>query len=391
MGLRGGPVLLGHAVLIQLVTFVLRPTMSYRALELDVPAAALGVLAASFAFAPLVLALPVGQLTDRIGERRIVLAGAACVAAAALVFTFLGDGLAGLLCGSVLLGVGHLGCVVGQQALVANTSARGGYDTAFGHYTFAASLGQSLGPTLILLFGGDQQIPHTDRIFTACVGAAALLVVLSFALPDTRRTASAAKTGDEGGFRELVRLPGLVRALTTSCIVIAAVDITLAYLPALGAERGLASGTVGLLLTVRGLASMGSRFFLGRMAARLGRRRLLTTSTAASGLAMAVLPFDLPLAALLAVMAVAGFGLGIGQPLTMSWLAEASPPGLRGRAMALRLLGNRTGQIIIPSAAGALAAGLGVAGVLYATALALGYASLSSRTLPVDASAPADN
>ncbi|MCD0452063.1 MFS transporter [Actinocorallia sp. API 0066] len=389
-GLRGGGVLLGHAVMTQLITFVLRPTMSYRALELDVPAAALGVLAASFAFAPLVLALPVGQLTDRVGERRVALAGAACVTAAALVFTVLGGGLAGLLCGSVLLGVGHLGCVVGQQALVANTSGKGGYDTAFGHYTFAASLGQSLGPLLILLFGGNQEIPHTGRIFAACVGAAAVLVALSFALPDSRRTGPTARETPRGGFGDLVRLPGLVRALTASCVVLAAVDITLAYLPALGAERGMASGTVGLLLTVRGLASMASRLFLGRLTARLGRRRLLTVSTFAAGVAMALLPLDLPLPALVLVMTAAGLGLGVGQPLTMSWLAEATPPGLRGRAMALRLVGNRTGQIVIPSAAGALAAGLGVAGVLYATAAALGYAALSARTLPVDATPVAD-
>ncbi len=44
-----------------------------------------------------------------------------------------------------------------------------------------------------------------------------------------------------------------------SCVVLAAVDITLVYLPALGAERGIAAGTVGLLLTLRATASMTSR------------------------------------------------------------------------------------------------------------------------------------
>ena len=45
--------------------------------------------------------------------------------------------------------------------------------------------------------------------------------------------------------RTLLRLPGLPRALLISCVVLAAVDITLVYLPALGADRGLASGFVG--------------------------------------------------------------------------------------------------------------------------------------------------
>ena len=56
----------------------------------------------------------------------------------------------------------------------------------------------------------------------------------------------------------------------------------------------------------------------------------------------------------------------------MSWLADSTPPGLRGRAMSLRLTGNRLGQVVVPTAAGVLAAGAGVAGVLWITAAALG-------------------
>jgi hypothetical protein len=46
--------LLLHSAIAQVVTFVLRPTSAYRALELDVPAAWLGALTASFAVVPLV-------------------------------------------------------------------------------------------------------------------------------------------------------------------------------------------------------------------------------------------------------------------------------------------------------------------------------------------------
>lgn len=377
-------VLLAHSVVTQLITFVLRPTMSYRALELGVPPAGLGALAASFAIAPLVLALPAGHLVDRVGERRVMVGGALCMSASGLAFLALGEHVAGLLCGSVLLGTGHLGCVVGQQALVANVSSRSSYDTAFGRYTFAASLGQAVGPALILLFGGSSRIPHTAAIFASALAGAVLLVALSAALPTGTRPQAGPASRDDAGVTGLLRLPGLLRALTTSCVVLAAVDITLAYLPALGAERDLASGTIGLLLTVRGAASMVSRLFLGRMSARLGRRRLLVASTLSAGAAIALMPVDLPLWTLVALLVLAGLGLGVGQPLTMSWLAESAPPGLRGRAMSLRLVGNRTGQILLPSAAGLLAAGLGAAGVLYATGLTLSWAAFSARNLPID-------
>ena len=81
------------------------------------------------------------------------------------------------------------------------------------------------------------------------------------------------------------------------------------------------------------------------------------------------------------LVGVIGLGLGAGQPLTMSWLAEATPPGLRGRAMSLRLTGNRLGQVLVPSVAGLLAAGAGAAGVLWLTAAALAGVGVASRGL----------
>ena len=382
----GGPrmrtaVLLAHSMITQLLTFVLRPTMTYRALELDVPPAVLGALAAGFAVAPLVLALPAGRLVDRVGERRVMVGGALLLTASSLAFLVLGGTVGGLLAASMLLGTGHLGCVVGQQALVANTAGRGAYDTAFGYYTFAASLGQSLGPAMIALFGGARSIPDTTAIFAWSAGIAAGLVVLS-ALTAGGAQVRATSTRAEGGVRELLRTPGLRRALLTSCVVLATLDITLAYLPALGTERGLSSGTVGAFLTVRGLASMGSRFFLGRLTAAFGRRAVLVTSTTGAAVALALVAVPLPVWAVAALLAVVGFGMGAGQPLTMSWLAESAPPGLRGRAMSLRLAGNRTGQIVIPSVAGLLAAGTGAGGVLLASALGLGWAGFAARRLP---------
>ncbi|NUP42036.1 MAG: MFS transporter, partial [Streptomyces sp.] len=125
-------VLLAHSTGTQIITFVLRPTMSYRAIELDVPPAWLGLLGASFALAPLVLALPAGHAADRYGERRMAVAGAFLLTAAAVAFATLGHTVAGLVVAGILLGTGHLGSVIAQQALVANTTERGRHDTAFG-------------------------------------------------------------------------------------------------------------------------------------------------------------------------------------------------------------------------------------------------------------------
>jgi MFS family permease len=375
--------LLVHSVVTQVVTFVLRPTSAYRALELDVPIAWLGALTASFAVVPLLLAVPSGLATDRFGERRVMLVGAVLMALSGAIFWTERGGAAGLVLGSVVLGTGHLLSVVGQQAAVANTAGPGRFDTAFGYYTFAASLGQAAGPALITVLGGGGALPDTTPIFAAAtaLGVVLLLCTAFLRMPVREKASGDAATG---GMGTLLRLPGLVRALVISCVVLSAVDITLVYLPALGADRGLAAGFVGLLLTLRAVASMTSRLFLGRLVDAIGRRRLMIVSVALSAVSMAVVAAPLPTVAMAVVVVLLGLGLGVGQPLTMSWLAEVAPPGLRGRAMSLRLTGNRLGQVLIPSAVGLVAAGVGAAGVLAATAAALAAVGVAARRLAVD-------
>jgi MFS family permease len=135
---------------------------------------------------------------------------------------------------------------------------------------------------------------------------------------------------------------------------------------------------------------MTSRLLLGRLARRFGRRRLMIASVTLSAVSMAAIGLPLPGWATAVLVVLLGLGLGVGQPLTMSWLAETAPAGLRGRAMSLRLTGNRLGQVVIPSAVGLVAAGVGAAGVLGATALALGVVAAAARGLRTDGPPPAE-
>jgi MFS family permease len=387
LGRRSSLALLIHSALIQAVTFLVRPAATYRALELDVPDFALGLLAASYAVFPLLLAIPTGGLVDRLGERRLMAAGSAVVLCSSSFLLLWGTSVTSLVIGTALLGAGQLACVVGQQAVVANNASASRLDSAFGYLTFAASLGQALGPLAISVVAGTSVRPDTQAIFGLAAGMSAALFAGTFAVSAksggrTRTVKAAGRSG--GGTVSLLRTPGVVRALATSATVLAVVDLTVVYLPALGTERGLTAATVGLMLAVRAVFSMASRLGLGRMSGKLGRTRLLVTSLAISTFALAVAAIPMPVWLLFVVMAALGLGLGIGQPLTMSWLSAQAPDGQRGRALALRLAGNRAGQVVLPSAIGGVAAGLGAAGVFLASALAVGGTLLLVRGVRLD-------
>ena len=373
--------LLAHSVLIQATTFLLRPAGSYQALAIQAPASLLGLIGAAFALVPVLLAVPVGRLVNRLGERRLMLAGSLVTVAASLVFLFGSGSIIGLLLANAILGAGHLGCVISHQALVASGSAASRLDTMFGYYTFSASLGQAVGPLLISTLAGSAVQPEAARMFlVGSVMSAALVLLAGFTVPAAAGHGRSLALGEDAGrITQLLRTPGLLRALATSAVIVSAVDLIVVYLPAFGAERGLSAGLVGVLLTVRALFSMASRVLLGRMSSAFGRTRLMVASIFVSAAALGAVTIPMPVWGLFIVLAAMGLGLGIGQPLTIPWLIEQTPPRQRGVALSLRLGGNRIGQLSVPSVMGLLAAGLGAAGVLTATALAVASTLLLLR------------
>lgn len=354
-----------HALCVQAVGLSVRPAVAYAALDAGVAPALLGVLSASYALAPLVLALPTGRVVDKVGERPVLIAGAV-LAAVACVILMGGTGRPALLiAGLMVAGISHLLCVVGEQTAVANMSD-GSSDSRFAAYTFASSLGQAAGPLLLGL--GDGSLFALEPVLFGALGLSALVLLTSFFIGTGTPAPSVRPTG---GAMALLRDKRIRAAVVVSGIVMAAVDITVIYLPALGQEVGLSAAFVGVVLAVRALSSMAIRMVTGVAVRVLGRSPVLLTGMFTSAAAL-VAAAAWPTQAVLVAAAVAlGAGLGVAQPVTMATVADGAPSGQRGTAMTLRLLANRLGVVVLPVSVGAVAASLGAAGVLAATAAVL--------------------
>jgi MFS family permease len=362
--------LLVVVLLVHISVNLIRPMVSYRVLELGVPARYLGLISASFALVPLAVGIAVGRRVDRFGPRRFQIAGAVLLAVSGLGIGLFGD-LSGLVAMFVIFGLGHLLVMVAAQTTVANESSEDLLDRRFGQFAFFAAIGQLVGPMIGGLVATHAGANGTRWALLVGGVVAVLSVPPAIAAPvhagRVRRT-----TGDPDdepppttSLRSVLATPGLTGSLIVSLVVIAAVDILVVYLPALGEERGLTIAAVSALLTARAAASMVSRIGLGWMVDRLGRIRLLFIAVVISGLAVAALPFTTSLATAMVAMAIAGFALGICQPLTMAWVATETSAETRGTAMSIRLSANRLGQVALPAAAGLMAGFAGTAGVLW--------------------------
>jgi MFS family permease len=368
---------------------LVRPMVSYRALALGVEPVNLGLLSAAFSIAPLVVALRIGRLVDRRGELLFVVGGAVAMGVVSLGLA-VATSTAVLFGLFALLGLGHLSITVATQGMVARGSDEASYDRRFSAFSLSASIGQLAGPAIAGLVAGRGTLDETSlALLVGSALAFATVGVIAFLRPP-RTARPVTRPASSGGpsLVSILRTPGVLQALLVSTTVLSSIDIIVMFLPALGQENLWPASLVAALLAVRAASSMAMRVVLGRLADRFGRSVLLRLSMAVSAVGLVALPFVDAVPLVIVLMVAVGAGLGIGQPLTMSWVASLAPAGARATALSVRLMGNRVGQVALPIAVGTVAAFAGAGGVLGATGvvIALSLAGVSgglgSRTRP---------
>ena len=119
--------LLLSSTLTQATIYVLRPMITYRAIELDANAAQVGLIAALYALFPVLLALQFGSLVGKLGEAKFVIYGTVAMMLTSLALIF-SDSLITLGIATAAAGIAHLACMVGGQSMVALRAPRESYD-----------------------------------------------------------------------------------------------------------------------------------------------------------------------------------------------------------------------------------------------------------------------
>ncbi|QXQ95990.1 MULTISPECIES: MFS transporter [unclassified Streptomyces] len=371
-----------------------RPAVSYRALALGADEAAVGVIAGVYALLPLFVAVPLGRRTDH-GRCAPLLPLGVLLISGGCALSGVVSSLPAMAAWSGVMGLGHLCFVIGAQSIVARQSAPDEQDRNFGHFTIGASLGQLIGPIAAgaLISADSGALGRTSALaLLVSAGVCAVALTSLWRIEHRRATGSGPAPGHKVPVRAILGARGVPAGIFISMAVLSATDILTAYLPVVGEHRSIAPATVGLLLSLRAAATIACRLVMTPLLRLLGRRALLTTSCLLAGLLCAgvALPVSVPVLAVM--LAVLGFCLGVGQPLSMTTVVRAAPAQARSTALALRLTGNRLGQVAAPAAAGLIAGAVGVAapfallGVLLLGAAGLGLRG-EARTKPARAAA----
>ena len=313
--------------------------------DLGASAFTTGLLLSLFAALPMLLSVATGRLIDRAGPTR-PLAGAfaALVVGNALPFAF--PQLWVLFLSSTVLGTAFM------LVHIAMNSVFG----AYGGPLVAGYAIEGLGYARAFL---------VLAVFPAL--ALALLWLRKGPLPRPERAAP----GKRSSILDLLRVAALRRMFLVSALLAMGWDLYSFLLPLYGAQIGLAAATIGIVMSTFAAATFVVRLTMPFLIRHIKAWLLIAAALAVSGTAYLLFPFVAHVPGLMALSFLLGLGLGCAQPVIMSLLYEASPPGRQGEAVGVRTLMLNASHTFIPLATGALSAALGMAPVFVLLAAGL--------------------
>ena len=339
--------------------------------------AAVGMLLALFALAPVFMALPAGRYADRRGLKKPVAmaVGVASVGAAiAVAFPVFGVlCVTALTCGAA----SGLAMIALQRHVGRLANGPTELKQVFSWMAIGPSISNFLGP-----FAAGVMIDSFG--FRAAFLLLALLPSLAWiwvrhtvehepVAPELRQSSGSSwNLLKDKGFRKLM----LINWMLSSCW-----DVHTFLVPVLGHERGLSATVIGSILGAFALAATAIRVLMPWLAAHLRESVVIGSAMGATALLFAVYPLVHAAWAMAALSILLGLALGSVQPMIMSTLHQMTPHHRHGEALGLRAMAINGSSVVMPLLFGSVGALVGVGAVFWIVGATVGLGSPLAWTL----------
>lgn len=333
-----------------------RVAVSLYALELGASQLTIGVLMALYALCPMLLAVYIGQLADRVGPRLPMLLGTTGVAVA-LLLPPLFPGLVTLYISALLLGTSFHFFFVTVTGIAGGI---GGAENRARNYALV-SLGFS-GAGFVGPMAAGFSIDYLGHLPTFLLLASFTVVPMLMLWFRAGFLPRAMKQEEAGGRRsalELWRIPVLRNTFIASGFISSAWDLFQFYMPVYGHSIGLSASAIGTVLGVFALATFVIRVALPQLVKRSSEAEILMVAIFVAACAFVLFPFFRSAYALAAIAFLLGLGVGCGQPMSMSLIYTLSPPGRVAESAGLRVTVNNFAHLVIPLAFGSIGSAFG--------------------------------
>jgi len=314
----------------------------------------LGSYGSVAAIAMLLLSLPFGRLSDRLGRKRMMTPGLAIFIVVPLSY-MLASSPIHLYPIRILLGLG-IGLVFGNGFLLMTEVAEPGFrSTAQGMYMTSMGLGFTVGP---LLGGFTTKIYGPDVSFLLSSGFAVLsIVMLQFVEEKDKREAR--ERIQRLSISSIIRDPRVLAAGFANYLNSLMFSALTLFFPVYGASIGLDEAEVGIGFTARGLASTAVRLPVGSLTKHVRVLYLMVFGLLMSADTIFSVSQSTSLIIVSLLLGIQGIAYGIYLTSGNVYVAESSGEENRGTAMAMYSMFGNVSRIINPMILGLIAQTLG--------------------------------
>lgn len=336
------------------------------ALSLGASPALIGIAVASRSVLPFFLSIHGGAMMDRLGTRRLMLVFSAFGALLTLFYPLLPNIVALIALQFVLGWAQGMGWIGAQTKIARLTRGNAKYAA---HFSFFTTIGTFIGP---LIAGAAWDLFGAWGAFGVITLWGAALALAAYKLP-----AASAEQERSRPFRwremlphmsdylrafAMISIPGVALVVVATFLRISAFSIQGSFYTVYLEGIGMSGTLIGVLV---GFASLigGPAALLTAPALRTVRPHwLLLGSIVVAVVSICVTPLLHGFIALLIAAGIFGLGLGMGLPLLLSILSDASHERDQGMSVGLRTTANRLASIVIPVLMGFV---VEIAGITY--------------------------
>ncbi|RCW48330.1 MFS transporter [Paenibacillus prosopidis] len=362
------------------ITGMAQPFFTLYAQEIGASTAAIGFMVTMRSLLPIFIAMPIGQLIDSVGPIKMLKYGSVLLILS-LFTNMIASSLWMLSLSQIFMGACVIIMASSFQVLVSEGEKEERNEN-IKKYSMWMSGGSMIGP----LIGGALTSIFANALFgykfsfgAACAASILFFIVLLVVSKGYRNTSHANAVNP----RELLKMKGIVDSyasgihltkirsvqfgLIGTFLIMYIQALYMSFMPIYLKELGYSTMLISIIISIKGLSGMLSRYGLGWLMKRTHMERILLIAGLIAAICVVITPVaGLHVAGVVLLALIMGAAVGVNLPVSIMIIVNDTKDSDRGKIMGLRLIMNRFSQILSPAMFGVLGQWFGLTIAFYA-------------------------
>jgi MFS family permease len=381
------------------ITGMAQPFFTLFAQEMGASTSAIGFMVTLRALLPIFIAMPAGQMIDSIGPMKMLKWGSILLILS-LFTTYYGNGIWMLSLSQLFMGASIVIMASALQVLVSD-GEKNKRNENINKYSMWMSGGGMIGPLvgggIVSIFASELVGYKTSFLISgvASIGFLLFILMISRNYPHPDPNAAEIKP------RDIIRVKGIVDSYTSgwhltkiravqfgliaTFLIMYIQALYMSFMPLYMNELGYSTFWISIVIAIRGLAGMLSRYVLNWIMKRTHLERILTVAGMIAAVCVLLTPLaSLHIIGIIVLVLVMGAAAGVNLPVSIMIVVNDTKDSDRGKLMGLRLLTNRFSQILSPAMFGILGQTVGLSfafmtGGVFLISMMFGFSMYTSK------------